>query len=174
MSVNNLITVNNLWIDFCLYDKLAVTCEPPRRREQDRRPQGPARLRVADGTAFALDVSMVLLMSTQCTGKNLPLAPFSQMDDGKIDFLILENKSRLETLKLFNAVKAQGRHVFAKSGVHYLRVKESLTIEADAPEAINIDGENVGSTPFSMKCLPGAIPILLPAAAGAAGGGDRV
>ena len=127
-----------------------------------------------DGTAFALDASLVLLMNTQCTGKNLPLAPFSQMDDGKIDFLILENKSRLETLKLFNAVKAQGRHVFAKSGVHYLRVKESLTIEADAPEAINIDGENVGSTPFSMKCLPGAIPFLLPAAAGAAGGGDRV
>lgn len=129
----------------------------------------------ADGTAFALDVSMALLLNNQCTGKNLPLAPFSQLDDGKIDFLLLENKSRLETLKLFNACKAQGRHVFAKSGVHYLRVKESLTIETDAPEAINIDGENVGSTPFSMKFLPGAIPLLLPGPAAApAGGGDRL
>ena len=44
--------------------------------------------------------------------------------------------------------------------VVYHRFK-SLRIETPEPSAINIDGENIGTTPMDMTVLPSAIRLLV-------------
>ena len=57
-------------------------------------------------------------------------------------------------------LKKEGRHVFHPR-VDYHRFK-SLAIETPLPTAINVDGENIGSTPLQMEVLPGAVEICVP------------
>ncbi len=114
-----------------------------------------------DGETIEGDMTLILGLNNQTTGHNFNMAPLAQMDDGKMDILVLPNKSRLETLRLFQAVKSGGKHVYDES-VRYLRAQHSLKIETPQPEAINIDGENCGSTPLDMKVLPGALGMIVP------------
>ena len=117
-----------------------------------------------DGEVIKGDMTLILGLNNQTTGANFNMAPLAQMDDGKLDILVLPNKSRLETLRLFQAVKSGGKHVYDES-VRYVRAQRSLKIETPQPEAINIDGENCGSTPLDMKVLPGALGVIVPDAA---------
>ena len=38
----------------------------------------------------------------------------------------------------------------------------TLAIETPSPAAINVDGENIGSTPLSMEVLHSALQICVP------------
>ena len=91
----------------------------------------------------------------------LPLAPGASMDDGLMDIGILKKMSRRDVLKAFGMLKSEGRHVFHPR-VDYHRFKQ-LSIHTDEPTAINIDGENIGSTPLTMKVLKHAVFIVRPA-----------
>ena len=52
------------------------------------------------------------------------------------------------------------RHVFHPR-VDYHKFR-NLSIETPAPAAINVDGENIGSTPLNIEVLPSAIQICVP------------
>ncbi len=91
----------------------------------------------------------------------LPLAPGASMDDGLMDIGILKKMSRRDVLKAFGMLKSEGRHVFHPR-VDYHRFKQ-LSIHTDEPTAINIDGENIGSTPLTMNVLKHAAFIVRPA-----------
>jgi len=47
------------------------------------------------------------------------------------------------------------------SAVLHWRAKE-ITIKTDAPQSIQDDGEIWGTTPISIKVLPGAMQVLVP------------
>ena len=114
-----------------------------------------------DGEIIESDMTLILGLKNQTTGKNFHMCPRAQMDDGKLDILVLPNKSRMETLRLFQAVKSGGKHVYDES-VRYVRAQHSVKIETPRREAINIDGENCGSTPLDLKVLPGALGVIVP------------
>ena len=77
-----------------------------------------------------------------------------------MDIGILKKMSRRDVLKAFGMLKAEGRHVFHPR-VDYHRFS-TLSIETEHPTAINIDGENIGSTPLSMQVLKHAVNIIVP------------
>ena len=107
------------------------------------------------------DFTLFLVQNSQTGGSQLPLAPGASMDDGLMDIGILKKMTRRDVFKAFGMLKSEGRHVYHPR-VDYHRFT-TLSIETDRPTAINIDGENIGSTPLSMEVLKQATYIMRPA-----------
>ncbi len=106
------------------------------------------------------DFTLFLVQNTQTGGSMLPLAPGASTDDGLMDIGILKKMRRRDVFKAFGMLKKEGRHVFHPR-VDYHRFT-SLSIETEQPTAINIDGENIGSTPLHMTVLKHAARIMRP------------
>jgi len=113
-----------------------------------------------DGVTMESDYTLFLIQNSQTGGSMLPLAPGASLDDGLMDIGILKKMTRREVFKAFGMLKSEGRHVFHPQ-VDYHRFT-SLSIATPEPTAINVDGENIGSTPLSMQVLPSAIKICVP------------
>ena len=112
-----------------------------------------------DGHTFEDDFTLFLIQNSQTGGSLLPLAPGASLDDGMMDIGILKKMKRGQILKAFGQLKKEGRHVFHPM-VDYYRFK-TLEISTPKPTAINVDGENIGSTPLKMTVLPGAIKLIV-------------
>ena len=111
-----------------------------------------------DGHKMEDDYTLFLVQNSQTGGSLLPLAPGASLDDGLMDIGILKKMTRRGILKAFGLLKKEGRHVFHPRVVYH-RFKQ-LRIETPEPTAINIDGENIGSTPLTMEVLPLEIKIF--------------
>ena len=111
-----------------------------------------------DGTKMEDDFTLFLIQNSQTGGSLLPLAPGASLDDGLMDIGILKKMTRRDILKAFGLLKKEGRHVFHPR-VDYHLFKE-LRIETPEPTAINIVGENMGSTPLSMQVLPSEVQVF--------------
>lgn len=114
-----------------------------------------------DGRPITEDFTLFLVQNSQTGGSQLPLAPGASMDDGLMDIGILKKMTRRDVFKAFGMLKSEGRHVYHPQ-VDYHRFT-TLSIETEHPTAINIDGENIGSTPLKMEVLNQAINIMRPA-----------
>ncbi len=113
-----------------------------------------------DGAQMKDDYTLFLIQNSQTGGSMLPLAPGASLDDGMMDIGILKKMTRRDVLKAFGMLKSEGRHVFHPR-VDYHKFK-SLSIETPDSAAINVDGENIGSTPLNMEVLPSAVQICVP------------
>lgn len=111
-----------------------------------------------DGQKMEDDYTLFLVQNSQTGGSLLPLAPGASLDDGLMDIGILKQMTRRDILKAFGMLKKEGRHVFHPRVVYH-RFKQ-LRIETPEPTAINIDGENIGSTPITMEVLPLEVKIF--------------
>ena len=107
-----------------------------------------------------IDSSFILLLiQNTCTGGDrLSLAPYAQVDDGKMDIGVIYQISRMKVLTLFNQLKAGGSHIW-NPNVEFYRFS-NLKIETEEPTAINIDGENIGTTPLEIEVIPSALNIF--------------
>ena len=112
-------------------------------------------------TTLTDDYTLFLVQNSQTGGSLLPLAPGASLDDGEMDIGILKRMKRGAVLNAFGMLKSEGRHVFHPK-VDYHRFT-SLRIETETPTAINVDGENLGSTPLSMEVIRHAVNIVVPA-----------
>ena len=111
-----------------------------------------------DGNLIDSSFILLLIQNTKTGGDRLTLAPMAHVDDGKMDLGIIYHISRFQVLKLFNQLKALGSHVW-NPNVEYYRFK-NLVIETDEPTAINVDGENLGTTPLKVDVIPSAIKVF--------------
>ena len=111
-----------------------------------------------DGHVFEDDFTLFLIQNSQTGGSLLPLAPGASLDDGLMDIGILKKMRRGQILKAFGQLKKEGRHVFHPM-VDYYRFK-TLEISTPKPTAINVDGENIGSTPLKMEVMPSVLKMI--------------
>ena len=113
-----------------------------------------------DGVRLEDDFTLLLIQNSQTGGSRLPLAPGASLDDGSMDIGILKSMTRRQVFRAFGMLKAEGRHVYHPR-VDYHRFK-TLTITTAKPTAINVDGENLGSTPLELTVLPRAVRLMVP------------
>jgi diacylglycerol kinase family enzyme len=93
-------------------------------------------------------------------GGGMKLAPDAVPDDGAFDVVLIGDVSKVDFLttapKLY-----RGKHV------HHPKVEvfRAPSVTVDAPEAlpIELDGEQVGTTPASFEIVPGALRVRVPA-----------
>jgi len=113
---------------------------------------------VLDGQVLEGEFLLVVACNTKFTGKGMKLAPKAEIDDGKVDVVVVRRATRWQMLKLFNNV-FDGSHL-SLPFVEYHQVR-SFSIEPAKADSLNLDGELKGVTPVSAKMMPGAIQVFM-------------
>lgn len=122
----------------------------------------PPLMRVrADGREFAGRMLHVGAGNSEWVGGGaMRLSPGARMDDGRIEFCLIEALGRLEVLWRFPQLM---RGTFpGHPKVRYFPGRE-LEIESDPPVSLALDGDVVGQTPATFHILPRALRVLIPA-----------
>jgi YegS/Rv2252/BmrU family lipid kinase len=117
-----------------------------------------ARL-VLDGEAVDDEFQFIIACNPKSTGAGMLMAPHAEIDDGKLDVVVIRRCSRLQMLRLFRRV-FDGSHLSLPC-VEYRQVR-SFAITPQANEPLNLDGEITGMTPFTAEVLPGALRVFTP------------
>ena len=108
-----------------------------------------------------LKAMFVSFANAETTGGGMKIAPGAKVDDGSLDVCLVAEVSK-PTL-LYNLTQIfSGRHLRCPA-VSMHRAK-CITVNADPPQPLLIDGEVRGTTPATITLRPGALPFLVPAA----------
>lgn len=120
-----------------------------------------ARRRLArltlDGQVQDDEFLFLIACNTKYTGSNMKLAPRAEVDDGRLDVVLIRRASRLQMLKIFTRVY-DGSHL-ALPYVEYHQVR-SFALESAGHEPLNLDGEMKGTTPVVAEVLPAALQVF--------------
>ncbi len=121
----------------------------------------PATFEVSvDGVERTFRGYSVVAANTRCYGGGMNIAPDARVDDGQLDVVLTEHIGRLRFLAKMPKV-FKGTHV-REATVHVLRGREVM-IRADRPFAIYADGDPIGELPVTVRAVPGAVRVLVPA-----------
>jgi len=120
----------------------------------------PKWYRVTAGTTTAnVRALLVTIANSAQFGNGARIAPGARLDDGLLDLVVLQEKSRLRTIahvpRLFNGTVAR------IPGCRLEQVRD-VTIEADEPMTYHIDGEpHRGGTRLRARVHPGALRVIV-------------
>ncbi len=117
-------------------------------------------IQLEDGTKREGRMHDVVVANGQWHGGAMWLAPDAQPDDGLFDVVLIGDITKRDFLT--TAPKLYKGTYLAHPKVDLLR---SRAVSVDAPERmpIELDGEQVGTTPVRFEVVPGAIRIRVPA-----------
>ncbi|MGA7987329.1 MAG: diacylglycerol kinase family protein [Candidatus Dormiibacterota bacterium] len=117
-----------------------------------------------DGTRLERTVRSVVIANGLYFGGGMRVAPGAVLDDGQFDVVIINETGRTRALTGIPSLY-RGRHLDrAEVEVHHARV---VRVTCDgAPMLFDVEGEQVGTTPATLTCLPEAIALCAVNSAG--------
>ena len=118
-----------------------------------------------DGEAIDRAVQSVVVANGRYFGGGMRIAPDAELDDGLFDVVIIDAMSRLRSITSMPSLY-RGSHV-RRPGVEVRRGRVVRIEHRGRPLLFDVEGEQVGATPATITCLPGAIALI--AGAGANG-----
>jgi diacylglycerol kinase (ATP) len=122
-----------------------------------------ARIEV-DGTLVERDVRSVVIANGRYFGGGMHVAPNAVLDDGQFDVVIIGETGRTRALTGIASLY-RGRHLNRRE-VEVFRAR-TVRVSCDgAPMLFDTDGEQVGTTPATLTCLPDAITLCVPESRG--------
>ena len=92
-------------------------------------------------------------------GGGIPIAPEAVIDDGLLDVVIVDGISRISIPGAF--VKLMRRKILTLKQTTFKR-QTSLTLAADVPMPVQIDGEIYEDLPFDVRLVHGALRFFRP------------
>jgi len=120
----------------------------------------PQHYRVSvDGVETKHRAILVTIANSAQFGNNARIAPGARVDDGELDLVVVEERSRIATIcqvpRLFNGTANRIR------GCTIRRIR-GVTIESDQPMAYHVDGEPIdGGMRLKARIHPGALMIAV-------------
>ena len=111
----------------------------------------------ADGRAWSISNSALVISNSKYTGGKMKIAPRAETSDGKADLVVFRGPNRREIVGIFKGVF---------SGAHAAHPKVEMTpaveLAVTGTPALHVmaDGEVLGKTPLKVKTLPGELAIL--------------
>ncbi len=121
---------------------------------------------VVDGEERRFRGWSVAAANSKAYGGGMFVAPDADLHDGMLDIVLTDECSRLRFVRTLPKV-FKGTHIH-EDVVHVVRGREVL-VTADRAFTVYADGDPIAALPATIRCLPGAVSILLPAIAGASG-----
>jgi YegS/Rv2252/BmrU family lipid kinase len=107
--------------------------------------------------ASARKALLIAVANTTQFGNGARIAPFARMDDGMLDLVMVEERSRLATLAALPRLFAGG---LARVAGVTMRQIETAVIESERPMTIHVDGEPAGGgTRLEVRVLPSALRV---------------
>jgi YegS/Rv2252/BmrU family lipid kinase len=113
-----------------------------------------------DGAERSFRGYSVIAANTRSYGGGMCIAPDAAVDDGQLDVVLTEHIGRLRFLAKMPKV-FKGTHV-NEATVHVLRGRV-VEIRADRPFAVYADGDPIGELPVTVRAVPHAVRVLVPA-----------
>ncbi len=121
----------------------------------------PARFELElDGAPRALTGYSVAAANAKAYGGGMYLAPEASLEDGLLDVVTVADMPKRRFLARLPKVYA-GRHV-ENSEVVVERARE-VRVSADRPFALYADGDPIATLPVTIRALPGAVRVIVPA-----------
>lgn len=113
----------------------------------------------ADGAGGCVRAVMITIANSAEFGNGAIIAPGARVDDGLLDLVVIEEKSRLRTIaqlpRLFRGT------VDRAPGCTIQKISR-VTIESDQPIMYHVDGEPaVGGTSLRIRVHPGALYVAV-------------
>jgi diacylglycerol kinase (ATP) len=103
----------------------------------------------------------VIVANGNWHGGGMKLAPEARQDDGAFDVVTIGDVSKLDFVT--TAPKLYSGRYLSHPKVELLR-SSSVTISADEPLPLEVDGEPNGATPARFEVVPSALRLRVPAA----------
>jgi len=111
----------------------------------------------ADGNVIETDAFLFLVMNSGTVGGFPRLVPYAQIDDGKLDLLIVNKCNLSELMSLFISF-LKGMHYNSKH-VTYIQA-EKISIECAEELVSDLDGELGPKLPLYIEVVPGKIKFF--------------
>lgn len=102
----------------------------------------------------------VAAANSKAFGGGMYLAPDASLEDGLLDVVIISQVAKLRFLRLLPTVFS-GEHVRQRN-VEVLRARE-VQVSSERPFTMYADGDPLGELPITVRALPGAANVLVPA-----------
>jgi YegS/Rv2252/BmrU family lipid kinase len=124
------------------------------------RSYAPQHYRITiDGVETSHRAILVTIANSAQFGNNARIAPGARVDDGELDLVVVEERSRIATIcqvpRLFNGTANRIR------GCTIRRIR-AVTIESEQPMAYHVDGEPIaGGTRLKARIHPGALMVAV-------------
>jgi YegS/Rv2252/BmrU family lipid kinase len=124
------------------------------------RSYAPQHYRITiDGVETSHRAILVTIANSAQFGNNARIAPGARVDDGELDLVVVEERSRIATIcqvpRLFNGTANRIR------GFTIRRIR-AVTIESEQPMAYHVDGEPIaGGTRLKARIHPGALMVAV-------------
>jgi YegS/Rv2252/BmrU family lipid kinase len=115
---------------------------------------------VVDGQARSFSGWSVACANSKAYGGGMYMAPDADLHDGQLDVVISEASSKVRFLQLLPSI-FKGEHV-RDPHVHVLRGRE-VRVSADRPFTVYADGDPIAQLPCTVRAIPNAVKVLLPA-----------
>jgi diacylglycerol kinase (ATP) len=117
-----------------------------------------------DGMSLHRSVRSIVVANGTSFGGGMRIAPNAVLDDGQFDVVVIGDTGRPRALTGIPSLY-RGRHL-NRSEVEVFRAR-TVRVSCDGdPMLFDVDGELVGTTPATLTCLPAAITLCVPRAAG--------
>lgn len=122
------------------------------------------RIRVeVDGRRAATDASWVLVSNAAAYGGPFVFTPQARPDNGLFEVMLLRPAYERDTPRMFffatlNRFFGGG---FRPGGVHFVRGRR-VTLHADTPVPVQMDGDPAGHLPADLEIAPGGVRVLAP------------
>ncbi len=115
---------------------------------------------LADGEPVTNTGYSVAACNSGRYGGGMLLAPDALLDDGLLDIVMIGEQPKRAFLRTLPKVFS-GAHVHHPA-VRVLRARE-LRVDADRPFVVYADGDPIGETPLTLRVIPHAVRVLVPA-----------
>jgi YegS/Rv2252/BmrU family lipid kinase len=123
----------------------------------------PARFTVTvDGERHELTGYSVAVGNSRYFGGGMMLLPHAEVDDGKLDVLMVSRAPKLTYLRDLMKV-FKGNHL--SSPFVALARGGEIEVESDRPFVVYADGDPIGATPATMRVEARCLRVIVPAAA---------
>jgi len=114
---------------------------------------------VVDGERHEFTGCTVAVGNSKVYGGGMYVLPDAEIDDGKLDVLLVKDASKLRLLTLLPRV-FKGSHG-SSDLVEFLRGEE-IEVSSDRPFAIYADGDPIGATPAIMRVERRCLRVIAP------------
>ena len=101
----------------------------------------------------------ILAMNGDHTAGGMRMAPAASMDDGVFDVILIGDVTKADFVRTFPKVY-RGRHL-AHPKIELLR-GAFVSVDADDPLPVALDGEQPGTTPATFEIVPRALRVRVP------------
>lgn len=112
-----------------------------------------------DGVIRRVQALMLVIGNTRLYGGRFQLTPRAIANDGWLDLCVIKGRGALSLMRQSLPILLSGS--VAHSDVELLRVRD-VTINANEPLALQLDGELAGTTPVHVRVAPHALRTIVP------------